>query len=121
MPSDSLDSINAAYDVFPSMVIITVGLVLTLVSFSFRSVLLGLRCIITITLTLLFVYGFANLTFVDNLLSFMQFEGLLVSECFSGLLAHVSKPIFVHTQVPSNNHLVRMHSRALDRYSGWLP
>ena len=65
-PQDSIDIINAVFDRFPLMVGITCTLVLLVMGASFQSVLIPLRSIVTIALSLMFTFGFANLTFVHH-------------------------------------------------------
>lgn len=61
MGATSMDAIKAVNDSFYRMILVTVGVVLLFVAISFRSILLPFRAVLTIGLTLLFVYGFAGI------------------------------------------------------------
>eukprot|EP01101_Sappina_pedata_P004725 TRINITY_DN2039_c0_g1_i1.p1 TRINITY_DN2039_c0_g1~~TRINITY_DN2039_c0_g1_i1.p1 ORF type:complete len:379 (+),score=65.96 TRINITY_DN2039_c0_g1_i1:145-1137(+) len=74
--ADSLDAITAVFDNFPLIVTITSVIVLVFVAVAFRSVLIPLRAILTIGLTIVWVFGFCNLTYDNGLLNFVHFAGL---------------------------------------------
>lgn len=76
MPSDALDQIAATYAYFIWVISLTVGLVLIFVSISFRSIFVPLRAILTIALTICFVYGFADLTYEFGILNWTHFAGV---------------------------------------------
>lgn len=58
------------------MLSITCGLVLIFVAIAFRSIIVPLRSILTITLTICFVYGFATLTYQDGALNWIGLAGI---------------------------------------------
>jgi len=64
--SDISDSLKVLYDRFPLMIGVTGGVVLLLVAIAFQSILIPLRSVFTIALTIAFVYGLANLIYVDG-------------------------------------------------------
>eukprot|EP01006_Ploeotia_vitrea_P052094 TRINITY_DN67651_c4_g1_i2.p1 TRINITY_DN67651_c4_g1~~TRINITY_DN67651_c4_g1_i2.p1 ORF type:complete len:885 (-),score=13.74 TRINITY_DN67651_c4_g1_i2:623-3025(-) len=74
--SDSMDAISTIYGLFPVMISITGGLVLLFVGVSFKSATVPVRSVLTIGLTLLFVYGFADLTYQHGALNWLHFAGL---------------------------------------------
>lgn len=63
---NSVDTIDAVFGTFPIMVAITCAVVLVVMGVAFRSVLIPLRSVITISLSLMFTFGFANLTYVGE-------------------------------------------------------
>lgn len=64
--SDINDSLKVLYARFPLMIGVTGGVVLLLVAIAFQSILIPLRSVFTIALTIAFVYGFANLIYIDG-------------------------------------------------------
>ena len=61
---DSADTIDAVFAAFPIMISVTCGLVLVVMGVAFRSILIPLRSVVTISLSLMFTFGLANLTCV---------------------------------------------------------
>lgn len=72
----TFDTIDSIYSSFPTSILITSFLVFFLISFAFKSVIVPLRSLLTISMTLGFVYGAANLVFQRGCLEFMRFPGL---------------------------------------------
>ncbi len=58
-----VDAIDQVYKLFPIMIIVTMIVVYTLIAFMFRSVFIPLRLIITIGLTLSWIYGLGIFVF----------------------------------------------------------
>lgn len=63
------DAVDYAYSYFFVMVVVTVGAILLFVGIAFLSVVVPLRSILTIGLTVLFVFGFASLVYVKGVLA----------------------------------------------------
>lgn len=74
--ADTHDTISAVYAAFPLMIGITGGLVLIFVGIAFRSLLIPLRSVLTIGLTIVFVYGIATLVYQYGILNWLNFAGL---------------------------------------------
>ena len=74
-PADAIDAVTGVDDDFPMMVCITTGVVLLFVGLSFRSLFIPLRSVFTIGLTVIWVYGFATLTYQHGALEWTQFSG----------------------------------------------
>lgn len=74
---------------------VTVAVVLVFVGISFRSVFVPLRSVLTIMLTLAFVYGFATLTYQYDILKWTRFEGLYAFGALSWIPPLVSFSIIV--------------------------
>ena len=76
VPADTHDTIDAVYDYFPIMISITCALVLLFVGIAFKSALIPLRSIVTIALTILWVYGFAVFVYQMGFLEWCGLKGL---------------------------------------------
>src|SRR5690606_20539362 len=74
--SDIEDSSDAVYERFPVMIGVTGGVVLLFIAIAFQSVLIPLRSIFTIAMTIVFVYGFAVLTYITGIFSWLGWSGL---------------------------------------------
>lgn len=74
--ADSLDTIKTVFDTFPIMITITCCVVFTVMAASFRSLLIPVRSVVTIAITLLVIFGFANLTYEHDMLGWLQIAGL---------------------------------------------
>ncbi|MHA1685816.1 MAG: MMPL family transporter [Candidatus Heimdallarchaeaceae archaeon] len=61
--TEMIDSINRIYELFPMMIVITIIIIYVLIAFMFRSFFIPLRLILTIALTLSWIYGLAVLLF----------------------------------------------------------
>ena len=70
--SGGYDAVHAVYLEFPVIIGVTLCLVFALMAFSFRSISAPLRLIVTIVLTLAFVYGLAVLTYQNGALSWFH-------------------------------------------------
>jgi hypothetical protein len=64
------------FSVFPMAVGITAGVVFVFVGAAFRSIVVSLRSVVSISLTLSIVYGAAIFIYEDGALQFLNFEGL---------------------------------------------
>eukprot|EP00697_Spironema_sp_BW2_P000510 gnl/Spiro4/10653_TR5698_c0_g1_i1.p1 gnl/Spiro4/10653_TR5698_c0_g1~~gnl/Spiro4/10653_TR5698_c0_g1_i1.p1 ORF type:complete len:863 (+),score=293.34 gnl/Spiro4/10653_TR5698_c0_g1_i1:38-2626(+) len=73
---DAWDAIGQAYHDLPIMVTITLATVLLLMTLTFRSLLIPLRAVITIGLTLLWVYGLTDMVYEHGIFDWMHFGGL---------------------------------------------
>lgn len=74
--ADAIDSITAVYSGFPTMIGITIAVVLLFVGLAFRSVLVPIRAILTIAVTMLWIYGLQDLTYQHKIFSWMHWPGL---------------------------------------------
>jgi RND superfamily putative drug exporter len=74
--ADTHDTITAVYDAFPLMISITGGLVLLFVGIAFKSIIIPIRSVLTIALTIIFVYGFATLVYQYGILNWIHLPGL---------------------------------------------
>eukprot|EP00047_Mylnosiga_fluctuans_P005590 m.241395 g.241395 ORF g.241395 m.241395 type:complete len:828 (-) comp13839_c0_seq1:140-2623(-) len=72
----NFDTIQTVYDAFPTALGVTVAVVFVVVGVAFRSILIPLRSVFTISLTLGLVYGLATFVYEDNILNFMQLGGV---------------------------------------------
>jgi uncharacterized membrane protein YdfJ with MMPL/SSD domain len=79
----SEDAVTAVYGVFPYMISATLATSFLVVGISFRSIFVPLRAVVTICLTLLWVYGLAVMVYVDG-----AWDGLGIP----GLSANVGPP-----------------------------
>ena len=66
-----VDTIDKVYDLFPIMIIITIVVVYILIAVMFKSAFLPLRLLITIALTLSWIYGFAVLVFEKGIFNWL--------------------------------------------------
>eukprot|EP01061_Rhynchopus_euleeides_P010029 TRINITY_DN1936_c0_g3_i1.p1 TRINITY_DN1936_c0_g3~~TRINITY_DN1936_c0_g3_i1.p1 ORF type:complete len:865 (+),score=362.99 TRINITY_DN1936_c0_g3_i1:140-2734(+) len=74
-PADSLDAMSTVDDDFLPMVLITTGILFAFVFISFKSLFIPLRSVATIAVTIIWVYGFATMTYEDCTLSWTHFMG----------------------------------------------
>eukprot|EP00164_Ancoracysta_twista_P000151 GFYU01000222.1.p1 GENE.GFYU01000222.1~~GFYU01000222.1.p1 ORF type:complete len:843 (+),score=247.73 GFYU01000222.1:254-2782(+) len=72
----TLDAIDKVYSLFPLMIGVTLGVVFILVAVMFQSVFAPLRSVVTISITLMIVFGFASLTYEYGVLEFMGADQL---------------------------------------------
>jgi uncharacterized membrane protein YdfJ with MMPL/SSD domain len=72
----SMDAIDSADSSFIIMIGATAGLVLVGLGLSFRSILVPLRSVVSITLTILWVFGLADLVYEHHILDWLGFFGL---------------------------------------------
>jgi hypothetical protein len=79
-PGNTLDAVKVVFNAFPVIVGLTVLLVALIVGFAFQSVLLPLRTVLSIGMTIIFVYGLAYVVYVrgwwDNALGGHGLDGL---------------------------------------------
>lgn len=73
---DSLDIISSVYDVFPYMVVFTLAAALFLLGIAFRSILIPLRSVLSICLTLSWVYGTSTQVYQNGALDWLQLPGM---------------------------------------------
>lgn len=72
---DGVDAMDALYDEFPLMIVVTCGVVVLIVGAAFRSLFIPLRSIATIALTIFFVQGLAALVYQYGVWEWTHFEG----------------------------------------------
>lgn len=73
---DSLDSIEKVYQVFPFMIAITGSVVLLITGVAFKSILIPIRAVVSIGLTVVWVYGLADLTYEYGIFDWTGVYGL---------------------------------------------
>jgi RND superfamily putative drug exporter len=66
-----------AFEIFPMAVCITAGVVFILIGIAFRSIIIPLRAVFSISLTIVLVYGAAIFVYEDGILAFLNFNGLM--------------------------------------------
>ncbi len=66
-----VDSIDEVYALFPTMIIITILVIYVVIGLMFRSAFVPLRLLITIALTLSWIYGLSVLVFEENILDWL--------------------------------------------------
>eukprot|EP01104_Vermistella_antarctica_P020541 TRINITY_DN8827_c0_g1_i1.p1 TRINITY_DN8827_c0_g1~~TRINITY_DN8827_c0_g1_i1.p1 ORF type:complete len:933 (-),score=199.36 TRINITY_DN8827_c0_g1_i1:20-2818(-) len=74
--SDSMDSVSVVYEAFPYIIGGSALVVLVFVAINFRSLLIPIRSVLTIAITMTFVFGFVTLTYVHGILNWTQVPGL---------------------------------------------
>jgi len=74
--ASSMDAVDFVNNNFLTMVLITGGVVLAFVAVAFRSIVLPFRSVLTIGMTVLWVYGFADLVYEHGVLNWLHFRGL---------------------------------------------
>lgn len=72
---DVVDSMDAVHQDWVQMVGIVSAVVFLIVGFMMKSLVVAVRCIISITMTVVFVFGFAKYVYCDGVLSFIGFGG----------------------------------------------
>merc|ERR1711907_121920 len=70
------DSVVQVFQIFPYAIAVVTALVFVLVGFAFKSVVVPLRSIVSITITCTLVYGSAIFIYEDGALEWMGFQGL---------------------------------------------
>ena len=70
------DVVNLVFHMFPFVLAAILGVVFVLVGFFFCSFLVPLRSVLTVTMTLAWVYGFTILVYQYGILDFLHFDGL---------------------------------------------
>eukprot|EP00755_Sulcionema_specki_P024091 Sspe_Gene.80441::Locus_50807_Transcript_1_1_Confidence_1.000_Length_2804::g.80441::m.80441/K06994/K06994; putative drug exporter of the RND superfamily len=73
--ADAIDAMDALNDEFPTMIGVTISVVLVFVAVAFRSIFIPLRSVLTIALTVAWVYGFGVRTYQYGDLEWMHFSG----------------------------------------------
>eukprot|EP00403_Amphidinium_massartii_P001835 CAMPEP_0178384576 /NCGR_PEP_ID=MMETSP0689_2-20121128/7585_1 /TAXON_ID=160604 /ORGANISM="Amphidinium massartii, Strain CS-259" /LENGTH=797 /DNA_ID=CAMNT_0020004825 /DNA_START=116 /DNA_END=2509 /DNA_ORIENTATION=+ len=76
IPADSLDTIASVYKIFPYMVAATLGVALLLLGIAFRSIVIPIRSVVSICLTLVWVYGTSTRVYQDGALDFLGSPGM---------------------------------------------
>ena len=74
-PADSIDAMASVDSDFDPMVAITTTVLFLFVLFSFKSLFIPLRSVVTIGVTVVWVYGFATMTYEDCSMGWMHFMG----------------------------------------------
>ena len=70
------DAVHAVYEDFPIIISVTLCLVFALMAIAFKSISAPLRLVLTIVLTLAFVYGLAVLVYQFGLFEFLHVDAL---------------------------------------------
>jgi putative drug exporter of the RND superfamily len=68
----SYDVSNSVYDAFPTIVMVTLAVVFVLMAVAFNSLVAPIRSVLTLALTLSFVYGLAVLVYQHGAFSFLN-------------------------------------------------
>jgi len=68
---DEVDVCNASFEVFPRMISITIVIIVVLVAIAFKSLVLPLRLVFSLSLTVLWTYGAATLIFCMGAVDFI--------------------------------------------------
>jgi uncharacterized membrane protein YdfJ with MMPL/SSD domain len=74
--ANTLDIADSVYAFFPWVIGITLGVALVMLGLAFRSIVIPLRSLLSIILTLLWVYGMATLIYQHGILEWTGFKGL---------------------------------------------
>eukprot|EP00747_Dinoflagellata_sp_TGD_P010762 gnl/TRDRNA2_/TRDRNA2_120137_c3_seq1.p1 gnl/TRDRNA2_/TRDRNA2_120137_c3~~gnl/TRDRNA2_/TRDRNA2_120137_c3_seq1.p1 ORF type:complete len:649 (+),score=55.25 gnl/TRDRNA2_/TRDRNA2_120137_c3_seq1:276-1949(+) len=75
-PANQLDIIQIVYGIFPTTIAIMLSIILLALGIVFRSVLIPIRSVLSILLTLFWVYGLAVLTYQWGILDWTGLGGL---------------------------------------------
>jgi len=76
IPGDSLDTIASVFEIFPYMVAATLTMVLLLLGIAFRSLLIPIRSVLSICLTLVWVYGTSTRVYQEGALDWLHVPGM---------------------------------------------
>lgn len=76
--ADGIDTFTSVVGAFPSIVVATAAVVLVFTGLAFKSVLIPVRSVFTIALTILFVWGLADITYQQGYFNATGFGGLQV-------------------------------------------
>eukprot|EP01063_Lacrimia_lanifica_P010961 TRINITY_DN1772_c0_g2_i1.p1 TRINITY_DN1772_c0_g2~~TRINITY_DN1772_c0_g2_i1.p1 ORF type:complete len:958 (+),score=300.73 TRINITY_DN1772_c0_g2_i1:60-2933(+) len=93
--ADALDSMHEVDGDYATMVGITCSIVFVLTCVAFRSIVVGIRSIITIATTITFVYGFATLTYQEGILTWTGFNGFAQTHAIVYIIPLMSFTILV--------------------------
>lgn len=74
--ADALDIIEQTFNFFPWMIVLTLVVALSILGFAFKSLLIPLRSVMSIGLTLLWVYGLSVFVYQKGALNWTHFPGL---------------------------------------------
>ena len=74
--SVSHDAVEAVYEEFPVIIVVTLATVFLLIAVCFRSISVPLRLVLTIVLTLAFCYGLTVLTYQYGLLYWFKSDAV---------------------------------------------
>ena len=74
--ADQIDIIDKVYGVFPTAIGVTLGVVFVLTGIAFRSLVVPARAVLSITLTLAYVYACVVWVYQDGVLDFLSLESL---------------------------------------------
>ena len=75
-PTILLDQSSAETDVFPYVIVLTLGLAAIVIGVAFRSIVIPLKTIGSLVLTEGFVFGLAVLTYEHGIFDWIGFKGL---------------------------------------------
>lgn len=68
----SYDVATDVYNAFPTIILVTLALVFVLMAFAFNSIVAPIRSVLTLALTLSFVYGLAVLVYQHGAFAFLD-------------------------------------------------
>jgi len=74
--ADALDIMHKTYEIFPYMIVLTLGCAMLVLGVAYRSIVVPLRSLLTMLLTLLWVYGGGVLTYQYGVLQWTGIWGL---------------------------------------------
>ena len=116
--AESVDSIDSVYAFFPIEIGVVLAVVLLLVGLAFKSLLVPLRSIFSISMTLAFVYGLSTLIYEKGILSWLNFAPLGKYDAIIWLPPVVSFAIIVGIAVDYDVFLlVRIKEFRMEGYS----
>ena len=72
----SMDAIDNVYESFPDMIAMSSGIVFVFLALCFRSIVIPLRAVLTISMTLMWVFGFAAMTYQKGALNWLHIASL---------------------------------------------
>jgi RND superfamily putative drug exporter len=74
--AESIDASDKTYTLFPTMILVTCGVVFLMLTAAFKSLIIALRSVVTIGVTLVWVYGFSSMVYADGIFNSWGFGGL---------------------------------------------
>lgn len=94
-PAASWDAINAVTQYFPIIIGASAGVVVLLLAIVFRSFLIPLRSVLSLSMAIFFVFGAAALVFDQGILDWLHFSGLHSSGGITWLIPVVTFSILI--------------------------
>eukprot|EP00759_Apiculatamorpha_spiralis_P039243 PhF_6_TR38114/c0_g1_i1/m.56885/K06994/K06994; putative drug exporter of the RND superfamily len=104
--ADTLDSIDFVTENFKWMVLISSIVVFLLVASAFLSVVIPLRCVLTISMTLMVVYGLAEMVYIEGALNVLNFDGLKKTGMLSWMAPFSALMICIGLSLDYDSYLV---------------